>query len=122
MYQQKKTKSMKELKENLNILVVMTIINSLALWFYVAAGKTLHGIGYFLFFYVSIFTIHFFTKKWPPTDDFVVKEPKKELAIVILFTLLGAILITLNFYLKTNFENIGFLIKLPFCDKKRRGR
>jgi membrane protease YdiL (CAAX protease family) len=31
-----------------------------------------------------------------------------------LFTLLGAIFITINFYLKTNFENIGFLIKLPF--------
>lgn len=104
---------MKALKENLNILVVMSLINSLVLWNYISKGKTMHGIGYFLFFYLAIFTIHFFTEKLPPKVDFDVKEPKKEFLLVMLFSALGAVFITVNFYIQSNFEQLGFLVRLP---------
>jgi membrane protease YdiL (CAAX protease family) len=104
---------MKDIKENIQILVLMTIINLVVLWNFNSNGKTLHGIGYFIFFYVSILTIHFFTKKIPSENEIEVKEPKKELAYTILFSILGVIFITCNFYFKSNGEQIGFLIKLP---------
>jgi len=104
---------MKEIKDNIQILVIMTLINFTVLWNYISNGNTLHGIGYFIFFYASILTIHFFTKRIPPKNEIEVKEPKKELLLIVLFSLLGVVFITINFYLKSNSEQIGFLIRLP---------
>lgn len=104
---------MKEIKDNLPILTIMTVINLFVLWNYISNDKILHGIGYFLFFYVAILTIHVFTKKIPPKQEIEVKNPKKEFWIIVLFTLLGVIFITTNFYLKSQNEQMGFLIKLP---------
>jgi len=91
----------------------MTLINLLVLWNFISEDKIIHGIGYFVFFYVAIFLIHFFTNKFPPKIDIEVKQPKRELAIITLFSVLGAIFIALNFYLKANTEQIGFLVRLP---------
>jgi membrane protease YdiL (CAAX protease family) len=104
---------MKEIKDNVQILITMTVINFVVLWNYISNGKTLHGIGYFIFFYVSILTIHFFTKRISPKNEIEVKQPKKELLLILLFSLLGIISITINFYLKSSGEQIGFLIRLP---------
>lgn len=104
---------MKELKEHRTILVAMTAINLFVLLNFISEEKTIHGIGYFLFFYVALFIIHFFTNKFPPKTEIEVKQPRRELAIVLLFTILGLIFITLNFYLKANTEQIGFLVRLP---------
>ena len=105
--------TLKNLKEHRNILLVITIINLFVLWNFISEGKTTHGIGYFIFFYVAIFLIYFFTNRFPPKIEIEVKQPKKELAIIILFSILGAIFIVINFYLKANSEQIGFLIRLP---------
>ena len=92
---------MNSLKEHKNILIAMTIINIFVLWNFISEGKTIHGIGYFVFFYVALFIIHFFTNKYPPKIDIEVRNPKKELKIFILFTILGVIFMSLEYYLKS---------------------
>ena len=72
---------MKDIKDNIQILIIITLINFIVLWNYISNDKALHGIGYFIFFYVSILTIHFFTKKIPPKNEIEIKEPKKELTV-----------------------------------------
>jgi len=104
---------MKVIKDNIQILIIMTIINFAVLWNFIANGKTLHGIGYFIFFYVSILTIHFFTIRKPPIEETEIKEPKKELFIIVLFSLLGIVFISINFFLKSLGEQTGFLVRLP---------
>jgi len=104
---------MKEIKDHIQILFIMTLINFVVLWNYISDGKILHGVGYFLFFYVAVITIHFFTKKIAPKNEIEVKKPKNELLLIILFSLIGIISLTINFYLKSSGEPIGFLIKLP---------
>jgi membrane protease YdiL (CAAX protease family) len=91
----------------------MTILNFIILWNYIQDGKTLHGIGYFIFFYCSILIIHLFTKKVPPKSEIDVKQPKNELTLILLFSILGIVFLTINFYLKSNQEQIGFLLRLP---------
>ena len=104
---------MKDIKDNLQILVIMTLINFAVLWNYISNGKTLHGIGYFIFFYVSILIIHFFTKKIPPKNEIEVKEPKKELIVAIFFAGLGLLFLTLNFMLKSNTIPDKIFTKIP---------
>ena len=104
---------MKEIKDNVQILFVMTVINFVVLWNFVSNGKTFHGIGYFIFFYASILTIHFFTKRIPPVNEIEVKDPKKELIIAVLFAVLGVIFLTLNFMLKSNKFTDTLYTKIP---------
>lgn len=104
---------MKEIKDNIQILVIMTIINIFVIWNYISNDKTLHGIGYFLFFYVSILTIHFFTKRVPPKNEIEVKEPKKELTIAVFFAFLGLLFLSLNFMLKSNVIPDKPITKIP---------
>lgn len=104
---------MKILKENIQILAIMTIINSVVLWNFISRGKTLHGIGYFVFFYVAIITILFFTQRIPPKNEIEVKEPKKELSIAIIFTVLGILFLALNFMLKSNLISDKIYTKIP---------
>lgn len=104
---------MKELKDNIQISVTMTVINCIVLLNYISNGKTLHGIGYFVFFYVSILTIHFFTKRIPPQNEIEVKEPKKELSIALVFAVLGLLFLTLNYMLKSNTIPDKLYTKLP---------
>lgn len=104
---------MKELKDNWIILVVMSMINGLILWNFISNGKTIHGIGYCIFFYVSILTIHYFTSKIPPQNAIYVKNPKRELLITILFVAIGIVFLVLNLYIKSHNQQLGFIIKLP---------
>jgi len=104
---------MKEIKENIQILAIMTVINFVVLWNYISNGNTLHGIGYFIFFYVSILTIHFFTKRIPPKNEIEVREPKKELTVAIVFAFLGFLFLTLNFMLKSNTIPDKLFTKIP---------
>lgn len=104
---------MTEIKKNINILLAMTLINIFVLWNFISEGKLKHGIGYFVFFYVAVIAIHFLTNRFPPKKNVEVKEPKKELLLVVLFSLLGGLFLTLNFYLNSTNEQIGFLIRLP---------
>ena len=101
------------LKDNLKILMTMTSINLLVLWNFIYNGQTKHGIGYFIFFYIAILTIYFFTKKIPPKNEIEVKEPKKELKISILFALLGGLFLTLKFMQNSNVLPNTLLTKLP---------
>jgi membrane protease YdiL (CAAX protease family) len=104
---------MKVLKDNIQILAIMSLINFIVLWNYISNGKTLHGLGYFMFFYASILTIYFFTKRIPTKNEIEVKQPRKELLLILLFSFLGVIFITINFYLKSRNGETGFLIRLP---------
>jgi len=104
---------MKDIKDNIQILVIMTLVNFIVLWNFISNGKTLHGMGYFIFFYISILTIHFFTKRIPPKNEIEVKEPKKELAVAILFAVLGMLFLTLNFMLKSNTIPDKIFTKIP---------
>ncbi len=104
---------MKDIKDNIQILVIMTLVNFILLWNFISNGKTLHGIGYFIFFYVSILTIHFFTKRIPPKNEIEVKEPKKELTVAIFFAVLGMLFLTLNFMLKSNTIPDKIFTKIP---------
>lgn len=104
---------MKEIKSNIQILVIMTTINSVVLWNFISRGKTLHGIGYFIFFYVSILTIYFFTKKIPPKNEIEIKEPKKELTIAIIFAVLGMLFLALNYLLRSNIISDKMFLKIP---------
>lgn len=104
---------MKDIKDNIQILVIITVINFVVFWNYISNDKILHGIGYFLFFYVSILTIHFFTKRIPPKNEIEVKEPKKELTIAIFFSIIGILFLTLNFMLKSNTIPDKIFTKIP---------
>lgn len=104
---------MKALKDNIQIMVIMTTINFVVLWNYISNGKTLHGIGYFIFFYVAILTIHFFTERIAPKNEIEVKEPKKELTVAIFFAVLGLLFLTLNFMLKSNTIPNKLYTKIP---------
>ncbi len=104
---------MKELKANIQIIVIMTIINFIVLWNYISNDKILHGIGYFVFFYVSILTVHYFTKKVTPTNEIEVKEPKKELSISIVFAVLGLVFLTLSHMLKSKTLPDTLFTKIP---------
>lgn len=104
---------MKELKSNIQILVAMTTINSVVLWNFISRGKTLHGIGYFVFFYISILIIYYLTKKLPPKNEIEVKEPKRELIIAIIFAVLGTVFLALNFMIKSNLISDKLYTKIP---------
>lgn len=104
---------MKDIKDNIQILLIITLINFVVLWNYITNGKALHGIGYFLFFYVSILAVHFFTKRIPPKNEIEVKEPKKELTVAIVFAILGLLFLTLNFMLKSNTIPDKLFTKIP---------
>jgi hypothetical protein len=105
--------SMKDIKDNMEILVIMTVINLAVLWHFISEGKTLHGIGYFMFFYVSVFTIHFFTKKFPPKNEIEVKNPKKELITSTLFAILGLLFLSLNYMSRSNVIPANIFTKIP---------
>ena len=104
---------MKEIKENIQILITLTFINLFVFFNYYINGKIIHGIGYFLFFYFSIFVIYFYTNRFKPKNEIIVKNPNSEFKISIIFTLIGIGFIALNFYLKSLNPNLGFLIKIP---------
>lgn len=104
---------MKDIKHNFLILVVMTIINLTVLWNYIANGETKHGVGYFIFFYVAILTIHFFTKKIPPLIDIEVKHPKHELLVATLFSILGLLFLSLNFMQKSGVIQKNLFTSVP---------
>lgn len=91
----------------------MTVLNFVVLWNFISNGNILHGIGYFIFFYVSILTVHFFTKRIPPKNEIEVKEPKKELTVAIFFAVLGILFLTLNFMLKSNKIPDNLFTKIP---------
>lgn len=88
-------------------------IYGIVLWNFIARGDTKHGIGYFLFFWIAVVCIHFFTEKFPPKNEIQVKAPKRELIVALLFSAIGAVLIGLNFYFKSHPIEIG-LVKIPF--------
>lgn len=102
-----------ELKKHMPILLTMTLINAFVLWNFIAADQFIHGIGYFVFFYVALFVIHYFTTKFPPKKEADLKKPKNELILITVFTVLGCVFLVLNFYLKATYDQIGFLIRLP---------
>lgn len=104
---------MEKIKEYKKILITMTFINLFVLWNFISSGKLIHGIGYFLFFYVAILLIYFFTNKYPPNTEIEIKRPKTELKIFLLFAVLGVIFISLNLYFQTKTDQIGFLFRLP---------
>jgi membrane protease YdiL (CAAX protease family) len=103
----------RKIVDNLAILITLTLINLYVLFNYIRHEKTIHGIGYFLFFYCSMICVYFFTKQIPAQTVIEIKNPKKEFKIILLFTLIGVCFISVNFYLKSLHPNLGFLIKLP---------
>jgi membrane protease YdiL (CAAX protease family) len=104
---------MKEIKDNIQILITMTLINCVVLWNYISKGETKHGTGYFIFFYVAILTIYFFTKRIPPKSEIIVKEPKKELSMAVLFAALGILFLSLNFMLQREVISNTIYTKIP---------
>jgi hypothetical protein len=104
---------MKTLKEHLPILALMTAINVFVLWHFISIGQAQHGIGYFIFFYVAVSAIYFFTKSVPPQIATEVKEPKKELTVAVLFSLLGIVFLVLNQSLQAKTPPVGWMFRLP---------
>jgi membrane protease YdiL (CAAX protease family) len=104
---------MKAIKENLVILVLMTGINLFVLWNFISEGQTMHGIGYFIFFYMAVSIIHFFTHRISPKVEIEVKEPKKELIVAVLFSMAGLGFLALNFLMKANVLPSSPFVKIP---------
>lgn len=104
---------LEELKRNSIILIIISMINLIVLWNFISRGNALHGIGYFIFFYVAIFIIHYYTDKIPPRNELVVKNPSFESKIAILFAVLGIIFISLNFMMKSNELPSTLIVKIP---------
>ena len=100
-------------KKSVPILIIMTLINSVIFINYYQDNKLMHGIGYFLFFYIAIFLIKIVTNKYNSDTIIEVKNPKAEFKIVFLFAVLGLLFIAINFYLKYKFSGLGLLLKLP---------
>lgn len=105
--------AMKAIKDSLIVIIIMSVINFITLSNFISNGKMLHGIGYFIFFYFSIFIISYFTKKIPSETEIEVNDPKKELFIAILFALIGMIFLTLNYMSRSNLLIDSIFIKIP---------
>ncbi|MFM2387893.1 MAG: hypothetical protein RL660_2650 [Bacteroidota bacterium] len=101
------------IKDNSQILVLMTLINCFVLANHILKGNIKHGIGYFVFFYVAVLAIYTFTNRVPPRHNIEVKEPKKELTIAILFACLGLVFLFLNFMLKAKAFPDKIFTKIP---------
>jgi membrane protease YdiL (CAAX protease family) len=104
---------MQEIKDHFGVLLFMTLINLIVLWKFITQGNLLHGIGYFLFFYLAIFIIHLLTKNISFQKEIIAKEPKKELKVAILFSGLAILSISLNFLLKKEIIPSNILTKIP---------
>lgn len=104
---------MKEIKDNLQIIIIMTIINLFVLWNFIAKGQTKHGIGYFIFFYVAIISIYLFTKRYYAKTEVVINEPKKELIVSTVFSLLGLMFLGLNYLIKAKQLPDTLFLKIP---------
>jgi membrane protease YdiL (CAAX protease family) len=104
---------MKEIKDNLQIIILMTIINLFVLWNFISKGQTKHGIGYFIFFYVAIFIIYFFTKRYSSKTEIIINEPKKELIVSSIFSLLGLVFLGLNYLIKSKLLPDTLILKVP---------
>ncbi|MCU0322569.1 MAG: CPBP family intramembrane metalloprotease [Chitinophagaceae bacterium] len=104
---------MKDIKDNIQILVITTAINLIVLWNYISKGEIKHGIGYFVFFYVAIFIIHIFTKRVPPTHEIEVKNPRMEFFIATLFSIFGLLFLALNFMQKSGVIPKNILTMVP---------
>jgi membrane protease YdiL (CAAX protease family) len=104
---------MKINQEKLPVILIMTILNMVLLFNFYQKEQLLHGIGYVLFFYMAILLIHFFTEKFKSNKIIEVKNPEKEVKIVLIFAALGILFISIDFYLKYKFSGMGFLIRMP---------
>ncbi len=104
---------MKTLKDHFQILIIMTVINLFVLWNFISNEQVLHGIGYFIFFYVAVFSIYYFTKRIPPKTEIEIKSPKKELIIVTLFALLGLLFLQGNFLLRSDVIPSNPMYRIP---------
>jgi len=104
---------MKEIKENAWALVLITSLNFIVLWNFISYGQLKHGLGYFIFFYVSIVAIHFITKIRPSKIEVEIKQPKKEFIVACIFALMGGMFLTLNFMLKANLLPNMALTRIP---------
>lgn len=104
---------MKSVKDNIQILIVMTVINLIVLWGFNSSGQLLHGIGYFVFFYAAIAIIYLITNKIPPRNEIEIKNPTKELMMAILFSILGFVFLVLNFMQKTGLIPKNIFTTIP---------
>jgi membrane protease YdiL (CAAX protease family) len=104
---------MKLLKDNLAILLCMTVINAAVLYNFYHKGQLLHGIGYFIFFYVCLAVIYFITRKYPSRTTIVIMKPEQELTASLYFIAFGFVTLLINFKLNFEAAHIGLLTKLP---------
>ena len=102
-----------KIKSHLPILICLTLINIAVLIRFISDEKTIHGIGYFVFFYVSMLTVELFTRKVIPQTEIVVKNPKREFFAIVLFSCLGFIMLSINFILKSGGEPIKPVVRIP---------
>jgi membrane protease YdiL (CAAX protease family) len=105
--------AMKDLKKHQSIAIILTVINLLVLWNFISAGNIEHGIGYFIFFYAALLIIHYLTKINPPKNEIEVKEPRRELSVALIFSLLGGLFLSLNFMLKADLIPNTLLTRIP---------
>ncbi|PCJ25963.1 MAG: hypothetical protein COA97_06550 [Flavobacteriales bacterium] len=79
---------------------------------FILKGDWLHGLGYFIFFYVSIFVIEILSAKFQFTNT-AIKKPKKEIGMTILFIVIGIVALILNFSIKNSETQVGLLYHIP---------
>ena len=91
----------------------MTAINAIVLYNFIHKGQWLHGIGYFVFFYVCLTVIYFFTRKYPSQTTIVIKNPEQELTTSLYFIAFGFITLLINFKLNAEAAQLGLLTKIP---------
>ncbi len=75
----------------------MAVINLLVLAKFAYHGNYLHGVGYFIFFYASIYGIDYFTDRIKPKTTISIKKPKQELFVILIFIALGVLFMALKF-------------------------
>lgn len=96
---------------NLKPMLILAIINVFVLAAFIMEGQIMHGIGYFLFFYAAVAAINFLCPK--ENSGILVKKPASELKTVIIFTLIGIVAISANFYLRSANPSLGLIARIP---------
>ena len=108
-----RSESLKQLLiNNIQITTTVVVINVMVLILFILNKQVLHGIGYFVFFFLAIALIHLTTNKVEDVE-YTIHNPKKEFGVTLLFMAIGTMLLFINFYLKGLDLKLGFLIKLP---------
>jgi len=101
------------LKNNLFLSVVVVALSIFVLFNFNKEGHLIHGIAYLVAMWVCAFIIDIWMQLFPTkAPEVLVKEPKKESFLFILFELLGVAFLVIRFMIVKDWAHVNPWVKL----------